>query len=242
MLSITEDADFTIMKYMKPNDLTIREQRCRLISIYNTDLNYGYCLIFRQIFGNQWEAFLSQEARSVQPSCRGYAYRILGLVSMRCFDVLGEKVVGQLLLKKRFQEDADNRMLITIILWNLLYVWPDYLAHVLLLPDGAISGHGEPIATVPRSLLEDFWEVSSLTQAGSSSRSQGNDKFSSSLRAVSILSGARIILAKRLPSPQINASVVRAIQILCQVRISQLYSAIFHEYYLMFASLNPTGS
>jgi hypothetical protein len=131
---------------------------------------------------------------------------------MRCFDVLGEKVVGQLLLKKRFQEDAENRMLITIVLWNLLYVWPDYLAHILLMPDGAIPGYGQPIATVPRSLLEDFWEVPSRTQAQfisvGSSRSQGSDKFSPSLRSLSILSGARTILAKRLPSMELNVSVV----------------------------------
>lgn len=152
---------------------------------------------------------------------------------MRCFDVLGERVVGQLLLKKRFQEDAENRMLITIILWNLLYVWPEYLVHVLLLPDGAIPGYGQPIATEPRSLLEDFWEIQLSVSAGSSSRSQGtgSEKFSSSLRAVSILSGARTILAKRLPSPQMNASVVSAILYSCTLNI-----------YLIFAFINSTAS
>jgi hypothetical protein len=188
------------------------------------------------MFKNRREAFLSEQARSVHPSCRGYAYRILGLVSMRCFDMLGEKVVGQLLLKKRFQEDADNRMLITIILWNLLYVWPDYLAHVLLLPDGAIPEHGQPIATVPRSLLEDLWEDPPRTQAqplsaGSSSRSLESGKFSSSLRSVSILSGARTILAKRLPSLELNASVVSAILCSCIMNV-----------FFMFTFFNLTGS
>lgn len=150
---------------------------------------------------------------------------------MRCFDVLGERVVGQLLLKKRFQEDAENRMLITIILWNLLYVWPDYLVHVLLLPDGAIPGYGQPITTEPRSLLEDFWEIQLSVSVGSSSRSQGSEKFLSNLRAVSILSGARTMLAKRLPSPQINASVVSAILYSCKLNI-----------YLILAFLYSTDS
>lgn len=174
------------------------------------------------------KAFLSEEVRSANPSCRGYAYRILGLVSMRCFDVLGEKVVGQLLLKKRYQEDPDNRMVITIILWNLLYVWPEYLVHVLLLPDGAVPTHGQPITTVPRSLLEDFWEVppaaagparalpnSAGFESRSQSRSRGSEKVSSSLRAVCILSGARTILAKVLPTQQINASVVSSMPCSC---------------------------
>ena len=52
---------------------------------------------------------------------------------MRCYDLLGEKIIFQLLLKKRKDETMENRIIITIVLWNLLYVWWEYLVHNLIL-------------------------------------------------------------------------------------------------------------
>ena len=71
--------------------------------------------------------------RSSYPVCRGYSYRILGQISMRCYDLLGEKIIFQLLLKKRKDETMENRIIITIVLWNLLYVWWEYLVNNLIL-------------------------------------------------------------------------------------------------------------
>ena len=52
---------------------------------------------------------------------------------MRCYDLLGEKIIFQLLLKKRKDETMENRIIITIVLWNLLYVWWEYLVNNLIL-------------------------------------------------------------------------------------------------------------
>lgn len=137
---------------------------------------------------------------------------------MRCFDALGEKVVGHLLLKKRPQEVPENRMTITVILWNLLFIWPEYLEHVLLLPDFVTSKFGESATVGSDSLLIDLWDASHSVQKKSSTQSflsstetnmeSCGAKNSSSDRAVSILSIARIIAAKRLATQQMTLLVV----------------------------------
>ena len=75
---------------------------------------------------------------------------------MRCFDLLGEKIVEQLLLKKRFREAPDNRLIITIILWNLLYIWPETLAHKLV-PISSNFDMEETGLPLNVSLLQDLW-------------------------------------------------------------------------------------
>lgn len=137
---------------------------------------------------------------------------------MRCFDALGEKVVGHLLLKKRPQEVPENRMTITVILWNLLFIWPEYLEHVLLLPNFVTPKYGESATVGSDSLLIDLWDGShsvpqktnaqSLLSSTKTNMESCGAKNSSSDRAVSLLSIARIIAAKRLATQQMTLLVV----------------------------------
>lgn len=117
---------------------------------------------------------------------------------MRCFDVLGEKIVD-LLKKKRLQEDSENRIVITVILWNLLYIWPEYLDHVLIAVEDRAAGYGQPVVTKPDSLLNDLWETS-----------VNRETATSHLRSACIISAARIIVSRRFGSQHTNAMLVRA--------------------------------
>ena len=117
---------------------------------------------------------------------------------MRCFDILGEKVVGQLLLKRRFQETADNRIIITVILWNLLFIWPEFLEHVLIAVEDGVAGHGQPVTCEPDSLLNDLWETS-----------VNRESATPQLRSACIISAARTTVSGRFATQQMNAMLVR---------------------------------
>ena len=153
-------------------------------------------LIIKYYYNTKTTAFTCDQVRSPYPSCRGYAYRILGLIAMRCFDLLGEKIVGQLLLKKRFREIPENRLIITIILWNLLYIWPETLAHILIrIPSD--YGMGETGLPINVSLIQDLWAEVSAEEPVSS------EKFGTGRRD-EIPSGTRI-RAGTVPVPAITA-------------------------------------
>ena len=141
--------------------------------------------------------------------CRRYAYRILGLIATRCFDTVGEKVVGHLLLKKRHQEVPENRLTITIILWNLMFIWPEYLTHILLFPDFVTPNYGMSAAVGSDSLLIDLWDDSDSVPSAKTITVTSGMKKSVSDRSASIISIARIIVAKRLASQEMNKLVVR---------------------------------
>lgn len=117
---------------------------------------------------------------------------------MRCFDILGEKVVGQLLLKRRFQETVDNRIIITVILWNLLFIWPEFLEHVLIAAEEGVAGYSQQVSCEPDSLLNDLWETS-INQESATPQ----------LRSACIISAARTIVSGRFGSQQMNAMLVR---------------------------------
>lgn len=156
------------------------------------------------LIGNSFSlpAFISAQVVSTCPVCRRYAYRILGLIATRCFDTVGEKVVGHLLLKKRHKEVPENRLTITIILWNLMFIWPENLTHILLFPDFVTPHYGKSAAVGSDSLLIDLWDDSDSVPSGENRKSVSD-------RAASIISAARIIVAKRLASQQMNKLVVR---------------------------------
>ena len=159
---------------------------------------------------------------------------------MRCFDLLGEKIVEQLLLKKRFREAPDNRLIITIILWNLLYIWPETLAHKLV-PISSNFDMGETGLPINVSLLQDLWaeipvEAASTGKFGTGKRDEipteitikkGTDpagglikaglggiptvsRQSQVLRSVCILSAARLVVAQRISDVHFNNCMVRA--------------------------------
>lgn len=156
-------------------------------------------------------AFISEQVKSRCPVCRRYAYQILGLIATRCFDVLGEKVVGHLLLKKRLQEVPENRLTITVILWNLLFIWPEYLTHVLLFPDFVTPKYGESAVVGSDSLLINLWDDGNSVPQRNDTQSCPSSAKSivmTSERAISILSIARIIVAKRLASQHMTKLVV----------------------------------
>jgi hypothetical protein len=116
--------------------------------------------------------------------------------------LLGDKIVSKLLMKKFHVEVPENRLIITVILWNLLYVWPDYLVHVLIPVVPNDDGH---VRNVQLNLLEDLWEEEypQNKRCGASSA-----KSPHSIRSVCVISAARIIAGKRLPTPQMCSSLV----------------------------------
>lgn len=151
--------------------------------------------------------FISQQVRSLEPSCRGYAYKVLGLIATRCFEDVGENVVMKLLIKNRLQEVSENRLIITIVLWNLLYVWPDYLSQVLIVPEYERNLQNE--SQGHWNLLSDLWGHSSSADTSQMAvDSKTSNKTVASMRSICTLSAARIVVAKRLPAQQINDSIV----------------------------------
>ena len=131
--------------------------------------------------------FLTVQVRSAQVRCREYAYRALSLIAMRCYDLLGEKIVG-LLLRKR-TADPENRALITALLWNLVYVWADRLSlsSQLLIPEWERNARGVP---------ETHWDLLSDLWIGCAAEGGGRD---TGIRSVCFLSAARFVVAARLP-------------------------------------------
>lgn len=149
--------------------------------------------------------FISQQARSLEPTCRGYAYKILGLIATRCFEDVGQKVV-KLLLKNRLQEVPENYLIITTVLWNLLYIWPDCLSHILI--EKSLQSF-----QVHWSLLGDLWGHScSDNNVEMAVDSKISNKTVVTLRSICMLSAARVVVAKRLPAQQMNDSIVRICQ------------------------------
>lgn len=161
---------------------------------------------------------------------------------MRCFSLLGERIIEQLLIKKRFQEVSENRIIITVILWNLLYIWPETLAEMLIPLE---SNFDMEVTGLPEnlSLLKDLWvnkfsvEGRSIERFGMRSGNRpdtgdgvGTEKNGGGseirgkgapsggfhmesyqfnvLRSVCILSAARIIVARRMPTIYHNHHMV----------------------------------
>jgi hypothetical protein len=133
--------------------------------------------------------FITAQVRSPHPACREYAYRNLSLIAVRCFDTLGEKILG-LFLKKRLAE-PELRVLITSLLWNIAYVWADRVQSKLLIPELERRMSGVP--DTHWDLLSDLW-----IGCGSSRSTEAISQREAAARAVSFLSAARFVAAVRL--------------------------------------------
>jgi hypothetical protein len=152
--------------------------------------------------------FISQQVRSSEPTCRGYAYKVLGLITARCFEDVGQKVIMKVLLKNRLQEVPENCLIITTILWNLLYIWPDYLSNTLIERSFQSS-------QIHWSLLGGLWGHScSDNNIQLAVDSKISNKTIISIRSICFLSAARVVVAKRLPAQQMNDSIVRTCQVM----------------------------
>jgi hypothetical protein len=133
--------------------------------------------------------FITAQVRSPHLMCREYAYRNLSLIATRCFDTLGDKIVG-LFLKKRLA-DPELRVLITSLLWNIAYVWADKVYSKLLIPE--LERRMSAVPDTHWDLLADLW-----IGCGGSATAEIITQRDAAVRAVCFLSAARFISAVRL--------------------------------------------
>eukprot|EP01041_Mallomonas_annulata_P004238 gene4238-8431_t len=158
--------------------------------------------------------------KSEHTVCRGVAYRLLGRIAACCYEYIGPKIV-RLFVHLRRKESKENVQVLTGVLWDLLYLWPEYLQN-LLLSSHEEQEHSHSVVSRSRSHSHESTQGQTHTQTHSllmDLRSEFKER-----RTMAVLAITRLLKDHRLTS----TSMPNMIRELCVTFISRtsLQSAI----------------